>query len=128
MPLEILLILVAGGIVGVTVLLHLSGKSELRALTPELAQSEWLRHAPDDTIIDVTVAHDGHSALIRTQTGNGLLWSFGADTVARHLLDFDWLEHPDGFEIQFHDFGTPKVIVHLDDFERRHWRHLLEPV
>ncbi|WP_282169817.1 hypothetical protein [Ruegeria atlantica] len=127
MPLEILLVLVVGGIAGITLLLHLSGRSRLRVLSPELAWSEWLRHAPDDTIIDVTVAHDGHAALIRTETGNGLLWSFGADTVARHLLDFDLLDHPQGFEVQFHDFGTPKAIIHLDERERRHWQHLMEP-
>jgi len=127
MPLEILLVLVVGGIAGITLLLHLTGKSRVRMLTPENARSEWLRHAPDDDIIDVTVAHDRRSALVRTHTGNGLLWSFGADTVARHLLDFDWLDHPDGFEIQFHDFSTPKVIIRLDDFERPHWRHLMDP-
>ncbi|MFY2823686.1 hypothetical protein [Ruegeria sp. MALMAid1280] len=127
MPLEILLVLVAGGIVGVTVMLHLTGRSKLRELTPGTARSEWLRHAPDDEIIDITLAHDKHAALIRTETGNGLLWSFGADTVARHLLDFDWLDHPEGFEIQFHDFGTPKVIIHLDEFERPHWEHLMDP-
>ncbi|WP_037316682.1 hypothetical protein [Ruegeria halocynthiae] len=127
MPLEILLVLVVGGIVGVTVTLHLTGRSRVRELTPDIARSEWLRHAPDDVIIDITVAHDRHSALIRTNSGNGLLWSFGADTVARHLLDFDWMEHPQGFEVQFHDFGTPKVIIRLDEFERRHWRHLMEP-
>ncbi|WP_170762214.1 hypothetical protein [Ruegeria lacuscaerulensis] len=127
MPLEILLVLVVGGIVGITVLLHLTGKSRIRALTPESVRSEWLRHAPDDDIIDITIAHDRRSALIRTETGNGLLWSFGADTVARHLLDFDWLEHPEGFEVQFHDFSTPKVIIRLDEFERPHWQHLMDP-
>lgn len=127
MPLEILLVLVVVGIAGITVLLHLTGNSQLRVLTPDTARSEWLRHAPDDLIIDITVAHDGHSALIRTESGNGLLWSFGADTVARHLLDFDWIDHPEGFEIQFHDFSTPGVMVHLDDTERPHWRHLMEP-
>ncbi|WP_170333299.1 hypothetical protein [Ruegeria arenilitoris] len=127
MPLEILLVLVVGGIVGVTVMLHLTGLSKMRELTPETARSEWLRHAPDDEIIDITIAHNKHAALIRTETGNGLLWSFGADTVARHLLDFDWLDHPDGFEIQFHDFGTPKAIIRLDEFERPHWELLMDP-
>ncbi|WP_170350652.1 MULTISPECIES: hypothetical protein [Ruegeria] len=127
MPLEILLVLVVGGIVGITVLLHLSGRSRVRELTPQTARSEWLRHAPDDVIIDITIAHDKRSALIRTETGNGLLWSFGADTVARHLLDFDWIDHPEGFEIQFHDFGTPKALIRLDDFERPHWQNLMDP-
>ncbi|CAD0184099.1 hypothetical protein RUESEDTHA_00977 [Ruegeria sp. THAF57] len=127
MPLELLLVLVVGGIAGITLMMHLAGKSRVRTLTPESARSEWLRHVPDDDIIDVTVAHDGHSALIRTPAGNGLVWSFGADTVARHLLDFDWMDHPDGLEVFFHEFGTPKVLVRLDEFERQHWQHLLEP-
>lgn len=127
MPLEILLVLVVGGIVGITLLLHLSGRSRIRELTPENARSEWLRHAPDDVIIDVTLAHDRHAALVRTETGTGLLWCFGADTVARHLLDFDWLDHPKGIEIQFHDFATPKVVVRLDDFELPHWQQMMDP-
>ncbi len=127
MPLEILLVLVVGGITGITLMLHLTGRSRVRDLTPETAASEWLRHAPDDFIIDITIAHDKRTALIRTETGNGLLWSFGADTVARHLLDFDWINHSDGLEVQFHDFSTPKVLIHLDDFERPHWQNLMDP-
>ncbi|WP_271948467.1 hypothetical protein [Ruegeria faecimaris] len=127
MPLEILLVLVVGGIGGITILLHLTGRSRQFALTPDLARAQWSRHFPDDVIADVTVAHDQRSALIRTTTGSGLLWSFGADTVARHLQDYDWIEHPDGFEVQFHDFGTPSTRIHLDDIERAHWRHLMEP-
>lgn len=127
MPLEILLVLVVGGIAGIAVLLHLTGKSRLQVLTPDTASEQWLRHFPDDIVVDVTVAHDGHAALVRTNIGAGLIWSFGADTVARHLRDFDWLNHPKGLEVQFHDFGTPHVIVHLDETERRHWQHLMEP-
>ncbi|SDX14598.1 hypothetical protein SAMN05444358_103156 [Ruegeria halocynthiae] len=127
MPLEILLVLVVGGIAGVTLLLHLTGRSRLHELTPKTAQDQWLRHFPNDSIIDVTVATDGHAALVRIETGAGLLWSFGADTVARHLLDFDRIDHPQGFEVQFHDFSTPRVVIHLDETERRHWQHLMEP-
>lgn len=126
MPLEILLVLVVGGIAGITILLHLSGRSQLRVLTQVTAQTEWQRHFPEDMVIDVTISHDGHSALIRTTTARGLLWSFGADTVARHLLDFDWIERPDGFEFRFHDFAAPRVVIHLDEIERQHWHHLME--
>lgn len=127
MPLEILLVLVVGGIAGVTLLLHLTGRSQQFNLSANSARDQWIRHFPDDTVIDVTVAHNGHAALVRTETGPGLLWSFGADTVAQHLLDYDLLDRTDGFEIQFHNFGTPKAIIHLDEFERRHWRDLMEP-
>ncbi|KIC46518.1 hypothetical protein RA28_01640 [Ruegeria sp. ANG-S4] len=127
MPLEILLVLVVGGLAGITLLLHLTGRSRRRRMTPDEARSEWIRHFPDDEIIDVTLANDGHSALVRTGVGAGLLWSLGADTVARHLLDFDWIEHPVGFEVQFHEFGTPRAIIRLDETERRHWQHLMDP-
>lgn len=127
MPLELLLVLVVGGIAGITALLHLTGKSNQCLLTMDTARSEWLRHFPDDDVLGITLSHDNHAALIRTGTGSGLLWAFGADTVARHLHDFDWIDHPDGIEIQFHDFGTPGVTVHLEETERPNWRHLLEP-
>lgn len=127
MPLEILLVLVVGGIAGITFLLHLTGRSQLRNLSPEDAGAEWVRHFPGDSVVDITVTHDRHAALIRTKAGPGLLWSFGADTVAQRLLDFDWLENPQGIEVHFHDFSTPSVFVHLDETERRHWRHLMEP-
>ncbi len=127
MPLEILLVLVVGGIAAITLLLHFSGRSEQRILTLETAQSDWLRHFPNDVVIDVTVSLDGHAALVRTDAGPGIIWSFGADTVARHLLDYDWIEHPNGFEFRFHDFATPKVVVHLDDIERQHWQNLMDP-
>ncbi len=126
MPLEILLVLVVGGIATITLLLHLSGRSQRRVLTRETALADWQRHFPDDVVIDVTVSHDAHAALVRTETGPGLLWSFGADTVARHLLDFDWIEQPVGFEFQFHDFTTPRVVIHLDEIERQHWQNLMD--
>ncbi|MEM6658113.1 MAG: hypothetical protein AAF625_08495 [Pseudomonadota bacterium] len=126
MPLEILLVLVVGGIAAITLLLHLSGRSKRRVLTQDTARADWHRHFPDDVVIDVTVAQDGHAALVRTKAGAGLLWSFGADTVARHLLDFDWIEHPKGFEFHFHEFSTPKTVIRLDEIQRRHWRQLME--
>lgn len=127
MPLEILLVLVVGGIAGITVLLHLTGKSRLHVLTPDTAPRQWLRHFPEDTVIDVTIAHDGHAALVRTQNGAGLIWSFGADTVARHLQDYDWFETANGIEVRFHDFSTPRATLHLDQTERQHWQHLMRP-
>ncbi|GAA6159329.1 MULTISPECIES: hypothetical protein [Ruegeria] len=128
MPLGILLVLVIGGIAGITLMMHLAGKSRITQLTPDSAKAAWLRHVPGDEVVDVTITNDGHTALIRTPAGNGLVWSFGADTVARHLLDFDRLDRAEGFEIRFHDFATPKVLIRLDDFERQHWQNLMEPV
>ncbi len=125
MPLPALLILVIGGIGAIALLLHLMGKSRLTQLTTEDARSAWHRHFPDDDIQDVTVALSGHAALVRTAQGPGLLWSFGADTVARHLIDFDLIETPDHLQVIFHDFTAPRVNLHLTPSERAHWQTLM---
>ena len=127
MPLDILLILVIGGISAIALLLHLLGKSRRVVMDAEDARGHWHRHFPDDTVVDVTVAHGGHAALVRTGQGPGLVWAFGADTVARHLRDFDLVDAPHGFDVMFHDFTAPKVALHLDDFERPRWRNMMMP-
>lgn len=125
MPLEILLVLVIGGISAIAILLHLSGRSDRRVMLPEDARAQWHRHFPDDIIVDVTVSHDGHAAIIRTEQGPGLLWSLGADTVGRHLLDYDLIEQTDGFRVMFHDFTAPQVTLHLSPDEQRRWKNML---
>ena len=125
MPLYILLTLVIGGIAGIALLLHLMGKSAPLVMSSEDARAAWHRHFPDDEIKDALITGDGHAALIRTSQGPGLVWSFGADTVARHLRDFDVIEAPDHLRVIFHDFTAPKVTLHLDENERQHWQSLM---
>ncbi len=127
MSLNILLILVVGGITLIAVLLHFLGKSRLTVLSDEDARTAWHRHFPDDEIHDLVVAHDGHAALVQTGQGPGLLWSFGADTVARHLRDYDLIEEPDHLKIVFHDFTAPQVILHLSASERPAWQEMMVP-
>jgi len=125
MPLNILLILVIGGIALIALLLHLLGKSRLTVLSQEGARSDWHRHFPDDEILDLIVARDGHAALVQTGQGPGLLWAFGADTVARHLRDFDLLEEPDHLKVIFHDFTAPSATLHLSEPERPVWQKMM---
>ncbi|MCV2888072.1 hypothetical protein [Ruegeria aquimaris] len=127
MPLEILLILVIGGISAIAVILHLTGRSHRAVLLPEDARAAWHRHFPDDMILGIAVARDGHAALIETEQGPGLLWSFGADTVGRHLRDFDVMDHPHGLRVLFHDFTAPQVTLHLSPDERRDWQARMTP-
>lgn len=127
MPLNILLILVVGGISMAALLMHVLGRSRRSLLTNEDARTAWHRHFPDDDIIDVTVTMDQHAALVHTTQGAGLLWSFGADTVARHLLDFDLIEKPDRLIVIFHDFTAPRVTLHLSDSEKLRWQDMLNP-
>ena len=127
MPLSVLVILVVGGISLIALLLHALGKSRLRILTWEDARSEWHRHFPDDEIGDLVVARNGHAALVQTGQGPGLLWSFGADTVARHLRDFDLLEEANGLRVIFHDFTAPQATLRLDEAERSVWQQEMGP-
>lgn len=127
MPLNILLILVVGGISAAVLLMHLLGRSARSVLTIEDAHSAWHRHFPDDEIFDVTVSRDQHAALVHTGEGAGLLWSFGADTVARHLLDFDLIEKPGRLIVIFHDFTAPRVTLRLGDDEKSRWQEMLMP-
>jgi len=127
MSLSLLIILVAGGISLIALLLHGLGKSQLTVLTTEEARSAWNRHFPDDEIMDVTVAQDGHAALVQTSQGPGLLWSFGADTVARHLRDFDLLEQTESLKVMFHDFTAPRVTLRLTETERPVWQKMMTP-
>ncbi len=121
MPPLLLIALGGLGIAGIALLLQLSGRSRRCVLTDEMAEAAWLRHFPDDPLREVTLAHDGHAALILSDLGTGLLWSHGADTVARRLVDYDLIDSGDHLRVVFHDFTAPTAILKLDPFERRHW-------
>lgn len=122
MPLTILLILVGGGIGGIAVLLHVLGKSQPVVLTCDTARAAWLRLFPDDAVNDVTLSDTGHAALIGTDHGPGLVWSFGLDTVARYLHDTTISETQNRLKIRFPDFSAPQLSISLSETERSDWR------
>jgi len=126
MSLELLLVLVVGGISAIVLILHLLGRSKTLVMTEETARAGWLRQFPDSDIADVTLAHDGKAALIRTTDDAGLVWSFGADSVARVLHDYDLQDHSKTMRFLLHDFSAPSVTVHLNDTERQDWHSKLE--
>lgn len=121
MPLSVLLILVIGGIAAIAGLLHLTGRSGRARLTSDTVRAAWARHFPEDTVDEVLLARDGHAALVRTGQGPGLLWAFGADTVARHLGSCDLVPHPRGLQVRFGDFTAPRVTLDLQEDERDIW-------
>ncbi|WP_164659410.1 hypothetical protein [Tropicibacter sp. Alg240-R139] len=126
MPLEILLILVVLGIASIAVMLHLSGRSKRARLTAESAGAAWERHFPDDQVTGVIAAQDGHAALVTTSAGVGLVWAFGADTVARHLVEVDLDDTTRGLRFRFSDFTAPSVRVALAPEERQLWRNTIQ--
>ena len=125
MPLATLLILVVGGISMIAVLLHLLGKSAPLVLTADTARAAWLRQFPDDPVQDVTVAETGQAALIAAASGPGLIWSFGADTVARPLSGVDVADTGSALRIRFPDHTAPSVTLRLDAPERARWQTLM---
>ena len=127
MPLEILLILVVGGIAGIAALTWLAGLAAPRQLSDEDVRAQWARHYPDQPAQSVWITHDQRAALVMTDTGPGLLWVMGADTTARPLVDFDLIDTAEGFTVKFHDYTAPKVHLHLDDDERVVWQNLIYP-
>lgn len=126
MPLHILLVLVIGGIGGIAILLHYLGLSAPRVFGgPEDAARQWLREFPGDDVVEVILNHRGTTGFVHTRQGPGLVWSFGADTVARRLRDFNVTPTKLGLRIDFHDFGAPHTLIRLDDLETTHWENLL---
>lgn len=128
MPLELLLILVIGGIAAIAVLLHLTGRSNKRVLSAAAARAAWQRQFPESRVSQLVVADNGHAALIRDAEASaplGLVWSFGADTVARTLQDIDLARTNDGLRLSFADYSAPRVLLHLTPTETNSWQQMI---
>ena len=125
MPLELLVILVVGGIGSIAFLLHLTGGSLQTRLDKNSAAAAWKRQFPDTAIRDVQLAPDGRAALIETRDSPpalGLVWSFGADTVARELSAATITPAKGGLRISFSDFGAPRASVALPQAAASAWQ------
>ncbi len=121
MSISVLIALVAGGIAGIAVLLHVMGLSRRMPMSPEDARAAWHREFPDDEAVEVMVTPDGLAALILTREGRGLVWSMGIDPAARRLHDFDVTEDPNGLTIRFSDFSAPRVRLYIPPESREIW-------
>lgn len=126
MPLEILLILVVGGIAGIALALHLMGMSRSAPLDEATARAGWLRQFPDNEIAHLRLARNGRAALVRTKSGQGVVWRFGADTVAHRIENVRVREVASGLFLRFADFGTPKLMLDLAPDERLIWKEEIE--
>lgn len=127
MPLDVLLLMVACGIAGIGLLLHLTGHSRCFDIdSADTARREWLRHNPEDSIREVTLAPGGRAALILTEAGAGLLWSFGADTVAHDLSRARIRPARTGLRVTFGDFASPAVTLRLPPEARTQWAARIE--
>lgn len=123
MPLGLLVLLVVAGIAGIALLLHLTGHSRAFEIADETtARREWLRHCPDEDVRAVLIAANRRAALVETDRGRGLLWSFGADTVAQSFDRVEVTDRPDGLILRLGSFTAPAVRLSLSPEERAAWR------
>ncbi|MCW9043286.1 MAG: hypothetical protein OQK05_08070 [Pseudopelagicola sp.] len=124
MPLNVLLPVVVIGIIGIAVILHMIGLTAPRRLADKAeALAAWAREFPESPAIDARLSADQRAALIECADGDaGLVWCFGADTVARPLVDFDLLDTETGLDIRLHDVAAPRVSVALTPEERPRWK------
>lgn len=130
MPLILLLALVTGGIGAIALIVHMTGGSRRRVFaSPAEACSAWDREMPDLAARGAELSADGSVALIDLGAGQGLVWSLGADCVARRLTDRTGIHpHGQGLRIAFHDPALADVIVPLrDTSDPSDWRALLRP-
>jgi len=127
MPLSILLPMVALGIAGIAVLLHLLGLSRRAVLADAAAaRAAWLREFPGDAPARVTLCHDRSAALIETETGRGVVWGMGADTTARYLDGARLTSTKTGLRIDLPDYTAPRIHLTLDATEAAHWQDALK--
>ncbi|MET4102129.1 hypothetical protein ABIE58_001557 [Roseovarius sp. MBR-78] len=127
MPLSILLPMVALGIAGIALLLHLLGLSR-RAVLPDAAaaRAAWLREFPDDAPARVTLCQDRSAALIETQHGRGVVWAMGADTTARYLQGARVRRVTTGLALDLPDYTAPRIRLTLSPEEAAAWQERLE--
>ncbi|MCB1394773.1 MAG: hypothetical protein KDJ98_02085 [Rhodobacteraceae bacterium] len=125
MPLEILVVLVVGGISAIAVSLHLLGHSARCVMDEAAARAAWLRQFPGQEVQSVTLAADGHAALVETSAGRGLVWAMGAATTARPLAGAVPQATGKGLRIRLRDYTAPGVTVTLAPAERAIWQERL---
>ncbi|MEX0281622.1 MAG: hypothetical protein AB3N13_10615 [Arenibacterium sp.] len=125
MPLEFLLVLVIGGISGIALALHMTGHSKIEPMDETTAKAGWLRHYPDDPVMDLFLTPDGRAALVTTATERGVVWQTGADTIARKLADYHLVETRGGLTLRFDDFGAPRLKLKLSETESLSWKRQL---
>ena len=119
--------MVVVGITAIVVMVHLLGFSQRFQIADDTtACTRWLREYSGDQITSVARCQNGEAALIETDNGPGLVWAFGADTVAHRLAGADVVRAKDGLILRLHDFAAPKVRLRLDEIEAAAWQDKLE--
>jgi hypothetical protein len=131
MSLPLLLSVVALGIAGIVLLVHLTGGSKPARMGDDMAaRAAWGAAFAEHPPLRVIRAQSGQAALIEFAGGRGLIWCLGDDTVARvlrpGLLRTCTAKSP-GLCLRLNDFDAPTVDLILTSAESREWRDMLSP-
>jgi hypothetical protein len=126
MPLEVLLILVVGGIAGIALLLQLLGYSRAEPFTEDTARAAWVRAEPDVPAHAVHLSDDRMAALVETGRGPAIVWHMGTDTTAHWLKGARTSRSNTGLRILLNDFAAPSVRVKLSPGATSRWLALIE--
>jgi hypothetical protein len=126
MPLEVLLILVVGGIAGIALLLQVLGYSRAEPFTEDTARAAWERAEPDVPASAVHLSDDRMAALVETGRGPAIVWHMGADTTAHWLKGARVTRSNTGLRILLNDFAAPSVKVKLAPRTATRWLALIE--
>ena len=125
MPLDVLFVVVVLGVAGVVWLVHSTGGSTVRRFADDAdAARVWSFDHPSEQVETVILSKAGKAALIETDRGSGLLWSFEADAVSYPLLPASLRavsEHPRGLRVELAEFHTPATVLELTGAEVAAW-------
>ncbi|MBO9476713.1 hypothetical protein J7382_04110 [Shimia sp. R11_0] len=127
MPLNVLLVLVIGGIAGIAGLTYVLGMSRRRAFqTVEDARAAWVREYPLSEVVEVELSQNGYVALVRTKRSIGVVWTMGDDSCARILRHAKVERHAQGLRLKLNDFTAPVIRLPLSGAEQARWAAQIE--
>ncbi|MDG4648052.1 hypothetical protein P6F26_06320 [Roseibacterium sp. SDUM158017] len=127
MSLEIMAVLVVGGIAAVAALLQLLGYSTAEPFTVETARRAWTRQEPEIQPLRTHLSRDAMAALIETDRGPGIVWRMGADPAVHKLDGARAVTTRTGLRIVLNDFAAPAVRVSLTPEAAALWRAAIDP-
>ena len=129
MPLVVLLPLVIVGVALIVALVRIfAPTAPLIFADIQTATDVWNHRRPRNAARQVFLNARKTHALVTTDKGAGLVWSFGVDPVTRLFTqETTWREKNGLLIISTGDFTAPRIRIPLEDArQRRQWTQILE--
>lgn len=125
MPLEVLAVLVGGGVPLAILLAHLTGGSARQPLDRASLQSQLEAQLPGALLEEILLDDAAQTALFTLQDGrHGVAWPMERHIGLRLLQDWPVQQTPEGLEVDLSDPGWPRRRIAVPDLEtRQRWLH-----